>query len=377
MTRTMGGKPRIVGILPTMTDTRIARRVEMLKQAGYSVEAVAFLREGRPQREPDCPVEILGRLRHGNYMARIPKFLLSLSRVRRAIRRNNIVFAFNSDMALLALVAGIGLGRPVAVDVADIRTLQVASNWRGRALRFLEKFTVNQCRLLALSTTGYRHYYREWLETDTPDLVLENKVEKSLAESMREFHVGAPAHLPQERPLRIGWFGLLRDEWSMRVLEALTRLRDKRFTAVLAGPGLVKDFSSRVASNPAMCHSGAYRHPEDLPGLYARVDMVMACYPPELPHGWSQSNRYYEACLFQKPLIVRAGCGDAIPVRQHDIGLILDSADVEGAAAAILAMAAADWTRWHRNLALLPPDAYTVTDEADVLAKAICEIAGD
>ena len=369
-------KLRILTVLPTLADTWISRRVELLKHSGCSVEAVAFMRPARVQREPACPVQKLGCIQPGNYLARVPRLLLSIPKVRRALRRNHVAYAFNADMALLALVAGIGLKRPLILDVADIREAQAAKDWRGRIFRAVEKFTVNRCRLLVLTSKGYEHYYRDWLDTRISSLIIENKVDAQFAASIQEGRSRIPEIEPlTHRPIRIGWFGLLRDEWSMRVLELLTLSAPHRFTMVLAGIGLVKDFDCRVAGNPCMDHHGEYQHPDDLARLYHGVDMVLACYPPEVPHGWSQSNRYYEACLFQRPLIVRTGCRDADNVRRLDIGMVICPREEGAAAGTFLNVTPAELTRWRQNMEAIPAYEFAFTDEAEELMKAIAEMA--
>ena len=43
-------------------------------------------------------------------------------------------------------------------------------------------------------------------------------------------------------------------------------------------------------------------------GVYGRIDLVWACYQPIGPDDWNlrwaRPNRFYESCLFQKPLVL-------------------------------------------------------------------------
>lgn len=365
---------KILCILPTLTDTRIARRIDMLNRGGFAVEAVAFERRQRSGRRPDCPIQRLGPIPPRRYAARIGKLLAAVPTVRRAIRRNDVVYAFNSDLAFLAAISGSGLNRPLVLEVADIKEVQVASDWSGRAVRVLEKLAVDRCSLLVLTTSGYLPYYRHWLGAKTPSMVIENKLAPEFVKSIPR--IDPPDSAALDRPLRIGWFGRLRDEWTMRVLEELTRLGPHQYTAVLAGTPspFLAGFSARVDNSPNIEYRGGYSYPEDLPALYNSVDLVMACYPPEIPHGWSQSSRYYEACLFRKPLIVRAGCADADGVRKHTIGLVLDAVAVEEATAAIDEVPLEDWMRWRENAAAVPPPVYLSNGEVDVLARAFANL---
>ena len=367
---------RVLCILPIGTDARISKRVDMLRQVGFRVEALGFERSHYLGRRPDCPFVELGDISNGRYGARIRKLMLSVPKVRAAMRRNDVVYAFNADMALLALLSGSRLKVPVVVEAADIREIQVAGGLLGRTVRAIDKLTTRACRLLVLTTDGYSDYYRNRLKLETPSVIIENKVDGRFAAVVRAKCAYPPKGRPLvDRPLRIGWFGYLRDEWSLRVLDSLMRTTD-RFSAVLAGPQSApcRKLSEIQGEMPNSEILGPYDHPTALPALYGRVDMALVCYPPGEPHGWSRSNRYYDACLFQRPIIVRAGCGDADQVRRFDIGLTIASSEIEAAAAEIRSIEATIWDRWRANMAALPPDEYTLGNEDIILRDAIKNI---
>lgn len=368
---------RILSLQPTLTVARVAKRIDMLQRAGCKFESMGFERNLATGRLPNCPVESLGPMPHGRYLSRLVKMAWRLPKVRAAVRRNDLVYAFNPDMALLALAAGAGLGKPVVLEVSDIRPVQVAGGPLGLAFRRIDKWVTEACRLLVLTSEGYESYYRDWLAVATPRMLIENKLDAPFAAAVRTrrsdgFAAGAPL---TGRPLRIGWFGLLRDEWSLSLLEELTRARPGRYSVLLAGqahnPLDEQEFLRRVADNPAFEFRGPYRHPEHLPDLYADVDLIMAGKPPTIPEAWSRTNRLYDACLFGKPLIVRAGSGDAALVQRHGIGAVVQSLDVAAAAQEIAAVEAAQWERWRTRVAALPPEVHSITNEAEELRAAL------
>lgn len=368
---------RVLCILPILTDARIAKRIDMLLKVGFQVEALSFERDQYLGRQPNCSVQSLGSISDRCYLVRIYKMALAFPKIRAAIRRNDIVYAFGLDLALLALISGLGLGKPVVIEVADIKEIQVIGGLRGCAVRAIDRRVTEVCRLLVLTTEGYFDYYRNWLRVATPSLVIENKVDGSFAATTRTDRTRGPrlrASVPLvNRPLRIGWFGYLRDEWSLRVLDLLTRLMPHKFFVVLAGARfkLYQKNFAKLADNPNFRLLGFYNHSSDLPDLYNSIDMTMACYYPDIPDCWSQSNRYYDACLFQKPLIVREGCRDADAVKKYDIGLVITVSDVEKAAASIGSVTVKQWEHWQANMAAMPPEVYSTTNEADILQAAI------
>ena len=364
---------RVLCLLPHLADPRIALRIEMLRQAGFLVEVIAFGTRYYPGRPSDRPVESLGRLRFKSYYLRAVEILMRLPQIRSAIRRNDVVYAFHTDMGLAAAAAGAGLPRPIVLEVHDIKWRQVAPGLPGWLVRLADRYLIRACALLVTTSADYRVYYRDWLKVEPPSLVVENKVAGSLAAAVRAKDAPESGDGRREgRPIRIGCFGMLSDEWSMRVLESLAASAPDRFRIVLAGPlDYIENLPQRVARHANMEHRGPYRNPDDLEDLYTGVDLVLGCYSPAVPRGWGRTNRYYEACLFRRPLIVRAGTGDAAEVEQRGIGLVIASDDVEGATAAIGGITRDEVRRWRANMEGLPLDAYAYTDEAALLGRAV------
>ena len=369
---------QVLCVLPLTHAARIAKRIDMLQEACFKVEAVAFERDYVGGRLPDCPIQLMGTLSHGRLLLRTLKLLKSVPKVRAAMRRHDMVHAFSPDMALLALVAGLGLGKPVAVEVADIREAQTAKGLKGLVVRVMDKFTVNRCQMLIVTSEHYFRYYRDWLRVSRPGLVLENKLNASFCDEVRAVATPeVPVPALQDRPLRIGWFGRLRDEWSLRVVDALTRLPQSRISFVIAGSLSlsVEDLPQLLNENSGIEFLGPYNHPEDLPSLYNKVDMVLACRPPDVPSCWSRTNRYYDACYFQRPLIVRAGCADADETARHGIGLVIEDESPEGAAAAIRGITTVDLHRWRANVRALPQTVFTNHGDAEKLGLAMTKMA--
>jgi len=184
-----------------------------------------------------------------------------------------------------------------------------------------------------------------------------------------------------DRPLRIGYFGLLRDEWSWQVLESLAKTHSDKIEIVLAGLPLhpLENLPSFVEKHKNIQYIGQYKSPEDLPSLYKRVDMVWGCYPPfrtsDWNLRWARPNRFYQGCLFRKPFFTRLGCQDAIDVEKYDIGLIVGEKDVADTVKAISKVTSTDIKTWTKNISDLPRHVFAYTSEVEELAAAITKIA--
>jgi len=351
----------------------------MLRQAGFSVKAVAFEREYHTGRMPECPVELLGEIAHGHYLQRILRMVKALPAMRRAFRHIDVIYAFGQDVALLSLIAGIGLGKPVVVEVGDINPLQVAAGLKGRIIRRIDKCVTNAYSLLVATAPRYVDiYYRQWLNASVPALVIENKLEASFAEEAVLAETAMPliGRPLADRPLRIGYFGLLRCDWSWQILEALAVTRPQDVEIVLAGyPMNPGNLPEQVEQHDNMKYLGQYRSPRDLPSLYNSVDLVWACYRPIGPNDWNsrwaRPNRFYESCLFKKPIVSRYGCSDSMEVDRYNIGLTIVDEDVKAATDTLCNIKTEDLVTWTKNISKVPREDYIYTTEAEELADAL------
>lgn len=356
-----------------------ATRVEMLEKEGFEIEIVGFERAGFYGRLPSQPFAVLGSLRDGKYPLRILGLLRALKKLRSAIRRNDLVYANGADVALGVVLAGMLLGKPILREVPDVEAVLLSTGMRGSLYRWVDRFIESRCHLLVLTSSGYEDYYRKWLQIDTPSVVIENKVEPALAAAWADCLRDSgphddPASMPLlDRPLRLGWFAQIRHPWSLDLVEHLVAVAGDRFEVVIGGvvTSDINDFDEFLERNPRVEYLGPFRHPADLEGMYAQVDLQLACYDPEIPDGWSLSCRFYDSCALGTPLVSRADTADAVRVERYQLGLVLHEKDPQAAAEELARITLGEWQLWRDNVAALAPDTYTLSDESARLADAI------
>ncbi|MCE2874128.1 MAG: hypothetical protein LW625_00600 [Planctomycetaceae bacterium] len=379
---------KILSLLPVLGHPRDSKRIAMLQAAGFELRVAAFERDYHNGRMPSCPVDSLGRIQHGQYLARAVKMLRALPALRRMLRATDVVWASGPDMALFGILAGFGLGKPVILEVGDIRRVQVCGGWKGWIGRALDRFIVRRSSLLVVTARGFaQEYYERRLGSRIPVLLMENKLDEAPLRAALKGSVPSPvAPLDQSRrPLRIGYFGVLRCPWSWQVLKHVAQAMPDTVHVSLAGYCMdPPDLAEQARGVANVEYLGTYRSPEDLPRLYGSVDIVWACYPgPEVTDPawrWAlsvcRSNRFYESCFFQRPLVSMAESGDGAEVRRMDVGLLLTDQSEEGVLRAIQGIRPEDLARWAANLQQLPLGVGVYTDEVQQLQSAIRRICG-
>lgn len=370
---------RILTVLPVLGQPRDSKRIDMLVSLGFDVSVAAFNRAYHSGRVPSRPTQIIGTISHGKYLQRIGRLITALPKLRRAMRGRDIVYASSPDMALLAMIAGVFMGKKFILEVGDVREIQTAEGLKGRLVRIVDRVLTNRCSLLVVTAVGFLdNYYRNWLRSDVPAIVVENKIEASLTSARPEAVRG---NLPQgrpfiDRPLRIGYFGLLRCQWTWDVLKAFALKHPKDVEIVMAGyPMEPADIAEQAKSIPNVIYSGEYKSPNDLPRLYGAVDLVWACYkfigPRDWNLKWARPNRFYESCYFGRPLISRLGSSDSKEVDRLKIGFNIRTHEISEVVAELDSITAEMVEQWRSNSISLPNSLFMYTDEAEKLKSHI------
>jgi succinoglycan biosynthesis protein ExoL len=377
---------RILAVLPVLGQPRHAKRLDTLKSMGFHTSAIAFRREFHSGRLPDCDVQIIGQAEQGNYLHRLLSVMRALPKAHAAIAKADVVYAFGPDMALLSIVSQFSLGgsrKPVFMEIGDVVPLQVDGGLKGFLFRLVDRWLARRCSCVVTTTPKFlSEYYHRWLGTDVAGLVLENKVETSFGNIVRDGGLRRPRERGTRDRVRIGYFGLLGCPWALEVFEQLAHRHPGRFEFLLAGlpwTGVDLDGFLRRMGDQAS-YRGQFKSPNDLPDMYNAIDLVWACYPPIGPRDfnlrWARPNRFYEACMFGVPLLSRLGSCDAVDVERFGIGLTIEQVDAGEAADWISAnVTDANLARWRDAMCDVPIEVYQYTSEFRVLAEGLLAAA--
>ncbi len=371
---------RILFLQPSLSHVRYQRRLEKLEELGVTVEIRSFERDIYTGRKIDRDFVSLGHIEHGHYFERISLLLQALFAVRRNLRTFDVVYTFGLDMALLACSARIGIHpRPKLVyEVGDIVEVFLRSGIVARFWRALERLVLDRTDLLVATSEAFiREYFKPIHGHRLPaTLVIENKPRL----------VRRPGSESDQRPdpttggcFRIGWFGLLRCTRSMEILSNLVRESDGRFELTLRGLGMAGlDPADWADSSQSISFGGTYVAPNELPEMYAGVDLIWGCFPlldddgcERLSGKWARTNRFYEACFFRRPLVSRCDSEDGREVEQHRIGLCVDLRNPAETVERLLSITEEEFAGWRLAIDRLAPSVYSYTDEHERLIRKL------
>lgn len=367
---------KIICALPVLGQPRNSKRIKMLMKAGFQVDAVSFVRKYHKGRLPDCHVDILGQIEHGRFIVRFFKMLKMLPKLRKKVKKYDIIYSFGIDMAILCRLSSLGLKKKIVIEIGDIRSIQVEKSFKGKVVRFLDKLIIKVSKLLVVTSPKYaEEYYNKWLEVYPKVLVLENKLEQAIS-LVPKTNESLATDLDR---LTIGYFGLLRCKKTISILHALATNYLDTVQIFLAGFPMDrdKDFDDFLALKNVE-YFGEYKSPQDLDRIYSKVDVVWAVYPFPTNHDqnwkWARTNRFYESCFFKKPMIVLENSADGNIVSKLEIGMTIEQSDDKETAKLIWETTKKKWGYWHKNISKLPEHIYLYTNEGELLKKAILEV---
>lgn len=370
----------ILCFCPVLGDTKDSKRVEILQKAGYSVTVMCFERDYFSSRLPDCEIVKLGKIENGKYLKRALVMLYSLIKLRKISKGYDMVYALSPDLAFMSYLSLLFIKKPIVMDVADIREIQVAGGISGTIVRLMDKFIAGKVDLVVVTSEAFIHeYYRKKLGANIKDFfLLENKVDY-----VNDLRLDSK-YLYNKHRISIGYFGVLRDNWTVEFLLNLLKRYPNTYNVVVAGINMIDKFDLKALSSEYenFNYLGPFKSPHDLTNLYKQVDVLAVFYPEFSGNSeWFEArklcrtNRYYEALFFSKPIIAFAFSEDGRLVKKLNIGITLDSYDIgENVSKIAGLMTRENLLKWRNNIDSQPESTYCFTDESDRLNKKISEI---
>jgi len=366
-----------VFLLPVLGHPRHNKRIDALARVGVCPSVLGFERDYIPMESIPAGVRLLGRVRHGHYFARISVILRGVPKVWSAVRKADVVYAFGLDMLFLGWMSLLGGTKRLKLvyEVGDIREILLGPSLAARALRFAERLLLQRVDILVVTSKAYVQGYYESIQglRQLAICLIENKLSEHLVLDPRP---------PRERgggeAIRIGYFGVLRCRRSWEILKEVARRGNGRFEVYLRGVPLeVGMLEAEASEAPHIFYGGPYKSPADLPELYGGIDIAWICYPYSPgPVGnwlWARTNRFYEACYFQRPMLCQHGTQDAAVVEEYEIGMSIDLADVDAAVMRILRLSDAELEQWTSRVKRLPRELYVYSGEHEELLNRLAK----
>jgi succinoglycan biosynthesis protein ExoL len=312
-------------------DAAVRRRVRGFLDDG--LEVTGFMMRRRDPGQMDWANIDLGETRDGAFVQRIGQVFAGARRAAAAkteLEKADVIYARNLDMLACAFLAKrhARLATPVIYESLDVHRLLTRSDAIGTAMRALERWLLKRSIALVVSSPGFIHnHFETHYSGDYRAFIVENRLAPGARYGARPTGVKAEDQGTQ-RPLRLGWVGNLR---CARSFDLLCNLADQypddleiRLHGVPSRTE-IPVFEPLIDARPNVTFHGRYRSPEDLQGIYEKLDVVWAGDFMEAGYNsvWLLPNRIYEGGYYCTPSIAPAGTETAAWLERSACGLIV------------------------------------------------------
>lgn len=359
---------KVLYLVPNLADPATARRIDMLRLGGATIDVVGFRRAGTAVPRLDVGTYLeLDETFDARFVQRLTATVRASAGLRRWVTRlqePDLIIARNLEMlALASRLQDHWAGAPALVyECLDIHRLMLRQDAVGTAMRAAEQHWSKKASLLITSSPAFLRNYFD-IHGAPAAQVVENKV---LWDGGARGVNPALAASAAGSPLRIGWFGALRCARSLAALDGLATAMQGKVEVVLRGrPALNEfdDFPAAVAGRPHLHFEGPYRNPDDLPAIYSDVHLAWAIdfFEAGQNSQWLLPNRIYEGCLHGAIPVALAGTETAAFIERHGIGIVLPDIAPETLRAMLGGLTPERLATLARAVAALPPEHFAAT----------------
>ncbi|MCG2588182.1 hypothetical protein [Rhodohalobacter sulfatireducens] len=345
----------------------------MINKLDVKCTVLGFEREHYEASPWDLDTTSLGRLTHARLLKRIPVMIRSIFKIRKEVKSHDVLYCFNLDILFIGWLSTIFKRKNIKIvyDLADIHKVLGGQGFLPSLFRTIERFLLERTDLVVVASPAYiEGYFRKVQNASNIFFPIENKmlpVDKSPSIEKKSFDS------PKSGVLRIGYFGMIRCESSLKFLLHLLEKNKDDFELHLAGIFLLTEsYKPHFEALENVSYSGPFVYPDDLPELYNKVDIIWAAHiHGETNTKWAISNRFYQGCFYKRPLITQKQTQDSKRVESYNIGTTLNLNDFDESEQILKSINKEKMDTWIENMRRLPKEVHTYTDEHTKLLEMI------
>ncbi len=287
-------------LVHNLNDAAVERRCRMLSAGGAEIALAGFCRDAETGKAAKARGALMLGQSHDAALAARAAMTLRHALSNTALRKHfdgcDAIIARNLEQMVIA--ARVADGRPLIYECLDIHRALLSNSLPARAIQNIEAALLRRSDLLITSSPAFirNHFENRKIKGET--LLVENKLLLDPIDSAVE----RMPSTTKDRPVTIGWFGMLRCERTLDFLTQLVARSEGRIEVLIAGkpsPAEVPHLEKQTAAQDGMTFTGPYSY-DDLPRLYGQCDFAWSIdwFEEGLNSKWLLPNRLYEAIAY-------------------------------------------------------------------------------
>lgn len=319
-------KKKIVFILNNITITRCLKRVSEFIDKGYEVDVFGFKKQGEEGYAvpENFRITVLGSFSQEQpYIDRLKVYYRSLKPLFKKYKKQNVVFYY--FFFNIAFAARLQCRRRFIYEESDMPYLSIGNQLVRKCLSWIDKKIIQQSLLTVMTSEGFIDYH---FGEDRPDniVVVPNRVNPGLMNfpySMKQQH--------DWNHLTIAFVGGFRYlsvlNFAEVIGESFPQHEFHAFGNIISNGDDLRTLCEKYSN---IHFHGKFKNPDDLPGIYGSIDLVLASYDvTSLNAQYAEPNKMYEAIFFRVPIVVSKGTFLSRKVESLGIGYAINGLEKE------------------------------------------------
>lgn len=306
----------LIFISSALQQPRHQKRIDLLRKS-FNLDIFYFERDKYIENYKDYPLSStkVGKMVDGKYWGRIFIYIrLLFILIRHSTKK---VYCTSPDQALISILAG----KKVIMEAGDLYQV----DGKNRVFKILDYFILPRLSGLVITSpffySGYFYKFDNFLRDKT--IVVENKLPIEFLEKINLYR----GVLKSESKIINRKLGLV---GSLAFKESLLKIKDfivshPEYELNIYGDGLYTIFDGI----PNVSYHGRFRSPEDLPDIYANIDVNIILYD----YGNNNvklalPNKLYESIAFLTPILCASNVALSEYVCGNGLGEAVENDDI-------------------------------------------------
>lgn len=313
----------VVFILSAVQDTHALKRIDEFLDQDYTVKVYGFNRSNISVPTGNrFPIEVVGTFTsERNYLSRVPVMFKAMRSIAGRHSRDELFYYFGLDIALMARMF---IRNRYIYEECDLLNAYFKTKFISLPLKWYDRRIIKRSVETVLTSDGFRIYH--FGDVVPPNVtIIPNKLNPWCFEA----HKTHPLRKTVSDTLRIGFVGMIR----AKAVYNFVRVFAREFpTYEFHFFGVVSSWTEQqiglLEQSPNVKFHGRFINPNDLPDIYAGIDLVLATYDTEYENPrFAEPNKLYEAIFYETPIIVSRNTFLADRVQSLNVGFSVNALD--------------------------------------------------
>lgn len=317
---------KIYFVLGSTDGQRCFKRIKEFKNAGFEVKVFGFERGlGIPIADKE-ECQIIGSFPNSlPYVRRLKLMYNSLHRLYKSYKTDKSIIWYYFGEVIAIPSVFINSNNKFIYEESDISSIKLLF---FDIIEILQRYVIKRSILTVFTSDGFIE--RHFISKDNAPcniIVKPNKVNRKILDipeiCKKEINI---------EHIKFGFVGCIRFDTIFNIANYIGEnypMHEFHFYGVFGSSVIEEKF--RILNKHENIHfHGLFKNPEDLPQIYANIDILVSTYGSVTPSvRFAEPNKLYESMYFKTPIVVSSGTSLGFKVEKMGIGYAIDANDIK------------------------------------------------